>query len=212
MSFRSKRDLEIVLSKLKGFETPSLKLEQYATPSKIAAEWCWAMVMKQEITGKTILDAACGPGILGLGVLLLGAQKVFFVDKDSKIMKVCRENYDLLNEEYELGEAVFVTGDITSFDKNVDIVIQNPPFGTKNEHIDKVFLEKAFSIAPLVYSMHKSSTKQFVQAIARDHGFKITETWEYEFPIKATFKHHTKPVVKIEVGLWRMEKKIINTP
>jgi len=206
MSFRSKRDLEIVLSKLKGFETPSLKLEQYATPSKIAAEWCWVMVMKQEVGGKTILDAACGPGIIGLGLLLLGASKVFFVDKDPKIMTVCQENYDLLNQEYELGEAVFVTGDITSFDQNVDIVVQNPPFGTKNEHIDKVFLEKAFSVAPLVYSIHKLSTKQFVQAIAKDHGFTITETWEYEFPIKAAFKHHTKPVVNIEVGLWRMEK------
>lgn len=206
MSFRSKRDLEIVLSKLKGFETPSLKLEQYETPSKIAAEWCWTMVMKREVDGKVIVDAACGPGILGLGLLLLGARKVFFVDKDPKIMAICIQNYNRLNEEYELGKAEFITEDITLFDEKVDAVIQNPPFGTKNEHIDKVFLEKAFSIAPLVYSMHKLSTKQFVEAMAKDHQFKITETWEYEFPIKAVFKHHRKPVMKVEVGLWRMEK------
>lgn len=206
MSIRSQRDLEIILSKLKGFETPSLELEQYATPSRIAAEWCWAMAMKREVVGKTILDAASGPGILGLGLLLLGARKVFFVDSDPKIMAICMQNYKTLNDEYELGEAEFITRDITLFDHKVDVVVQNPPFGTQHEHIDKVFLEKAFSVAPLVYSMHKSSTKPFVQAMAKDHEFKITETWEYAFPIKAMFKHHTKPVVRVEVGLWRMEK------
>ena len=35
MSIRSKRDLEVILSKLKSFEKPSLTLEQYPTPSHI---------------------------------------------------------------------------------------------------------------------------------------------------------------------------------
>ena len=72
---------------------------------------------------------------------------------------------------------------------------------------DKVFLEKAFSVAPLVYSMHKTSTKQFVEAVARDHGFVITHFTRYDFPIKAAFDFHKKPVMDIDVGLWRMEKR-----
>jgi predicted RNA methylase len=30
--------------------------------------------------------------------------------------------------------------------------------------------------------------------------------WRYDFPIKKQFEHHKKPVQKIDVGLWRMEK------
>lgn len=207
MTIRSKKDLEIVLSKLKNFEQPSYELEQYATPSPIAAEWIWTMAMKGEVAGKIILDAACGPGILGVGLLLMGAKKIYFVDKDEKAMQLCRDNYHAVQEEYEVGEAVFMVSNISIFDGEVNLVVQNPPFGTKQEHADKRFLEKAFAAAPIIYSMHKWSTKKFVEAIAQDHGFTITDVWRFEFPIKAAFKFHQKPKVFIDVGLWRMEKK-----
>ena len=207
MTIRSKRDLDVVLSKLHSYEQPSFRLEQYPTPSHIAADWIWAMAMRGEVAGKVILDAACGPGILGIGLLLLGAKRVFFVDKDQKIMAVCRVNYKQIKDEYDVGEAVFIAHDITLFAEEVAIVVQNPPFGTKEAHADKKFLEKAFSLAPIVYSMHKYTTKRFVEAISKDHGFRIMDVWRYEFPIKAAFAFHEKPVKKIDVGLWRMEKE-----
>lgn len=207
MPIRSQRDLSIVLSELKNFENPSFELEQYATPPSIAAEWIWTMAMKKEVVGKIILDAACGPGILGIGLLLMGAKKIYFVDKDEKVMRICMENYNQIKEEYEIGEAVFMVHDISLFDAEVDIVVQNPPFGTKQEHADKKFLEKAFAVASIVYSMHKWSTLKFVEAISSDHGFVITDAWRFEFPIKAVFKFHEKPKVLIDVGLWRMERK-----
>ncbi len=207
MSIRSKKDLEIILSKLKGFEKPSYQLEQYATSSSIAAEWTWNMAMNGEAVGKTILDAACGPGILGLGLLLLGAKHVIFVDKDTEALRICQQNYTALAEEYELGKAEFIISDIRLIDVQADVVVQNPPFGTKDEHIDKSFLEKAFQTAGIVYSMHKYSTKRFVEAIAKDYKFKLTHLWQYDFPIKAVFAFHEKPVKKIDVGLWRMEKE-----
>ncbi len=206
MSIRSKKDLEMVLSKLKSFEKPSYQLEQYPTPSSIAAEWIWTMAMRSEVSGRTILDAACGPGILGIGLLLMGAKKIIFVDKDSQIMQTCQQNYNSIKEEYEIGEAEFIVTDIQLIDLRADFVVQNPPFGTKNEHIDKLFLEKAFSTAKIVYSMHKYSTQKFVEAIAKDFNFTITHLWRYDFPIKATFAFHEKPVKNVDVGLWRMEQ------
>jgi len=206
MSIRSKKDLEVELSKLKGFKEPSFQLEQYETPSHIAADWVWNMAMQSEVAGKTILDAACGPGILGFGLLLMGAKKVFFLDKDEKVMQICTENYNKLKEEYELGEAEFIIEDISLFDADVDLVVQNPPFGTKEKHIDKKFLEKAFSVTKVVYSMHKHSTKKFVEAISKDYEFEITHFWRYSFPIKSTFEFHKKPVKMVDVGLWRLAK------
>ena len=206
MAIRSKRDLEVILSKLRGFEKPSLTLEQYPTPSNIAAEWVWNMALKGEVAGKVIADAGCGPGIIGIALLLLGARKVIFIDKDQEIMPICRQNYEKIKEEYEVGTAEFIAHDFSLFDGNADLVVQNPPFGTKQEHADKKFLEKAFSIAPIVYSMHKWSTQKFVEAICKDSGFTITDVWRYEFPIKAVFTFHEKPKQLIDVGLWRMEK------
>lgn len=206
MSIRSKRDLEVILSKLKTFEKPSLALEQYPTPSTIAAEWAWNMALKGEVAGKTIVDAGSGPGIIGIGLLLLGARKVIFIDKDPEIMLVCQQNYERIKEEYEISTAEFIAHDFSVFDGEADIVVQNPPFGTKQEHADKKFLEKAFATAHIVYSMHKWSTQKFVEAISKDYDFRITEVWRYEFPIKATFTFHEKPRQMIDVGLWRMER------
>ena len=206
MSIRSKRDLEVILSKLKSFEKPSLTLEQYPTPSHIAAEWVWNMALKAEVAGKTIVDAGSGPGIIGIGLLLLGARKIIFIDKDPETIQICQQNYETIKGEYEIGQAEFIAHDFSIFDGEADIVVQNPPFGTKQEHADKKFLEKAFATAPIVYSMHKWSTQKFVEAICKDFGFLITDLWRYEFPIKAVFKFHEKPVQLIDVGLWRMEK------
>ncbi|MBT5342461.1 methyltransferase [Candidatus Woesearchaeota archaeon] len=203
---RSKKDLEVQLSKLKNFSEPSLELEQYATPDTIAADWIWQMALRGEVAGKTFLDAASGPGIIGIALLLMGAKKIYFVDMDESAMKLCMDNYNQIKEEYEIGEAEFIINDISLFDEEVDITVQNPPFGTKTEHADKKFLEKAFSVSKVVYSMHKYSTKAFVEAIAKDFEFEITNFWRYDFPIKATFMHHKKPVKMVDVGLWRMEK------
>jgi len=206
MGIRSQKELAIELSKLKIFDDPKIKLEQYPTPSHIAAEWIWNMALKAEVAGKRFLDAGCGTGIIGLGLLLMGAKKVYFLDADQAAIKLCQENYSALKEEYDLGQADFINQDINLFDGDVDIVVQNPPFGTKDEHADRRFLEKAFSLAPIVYSMHKASTLKFVEAISRDYGYRIIEEWHFEFPLKSTFKFHEKPVKYIDVILVKLQK------
>jgi putative methylase len=204
MTIRSQQDLELALSKLQDFKEPSFLLEQYSTPAHIAAAWVWDMALRGEVAGRTILDAACGPGILGLGLLLMGANKVYFLDKDTAAINICQENYQALYNTYEIAKAEFIHEDITLFDQTVDIVVQNPPFGTKNTHIDKTFLEKAFTLSPLIYSMHKFTTIAFVEAITRDHNYLITHVRRFDFPIKARFEFHEKPVKNIDVGLWRI--------
>ena len=202
----TKKRLAVELSKLKGFENVDVKLEQYATPSEIAADWLWKAAFKHDITGKVSVDAACGPGILGCGALLLGAKKVYFVDKGAESVRLAQENVDKLRKEYEIGESEFVCCDIAQFDKKIDTVLQNPPFGTKVRHQDKLFLEQAFTVGKTIYSMHKISTRSFVEAIALDYCFKITDLWEYDFGIKQSLPWHRRKKYVVKVGLWRMEK------
>ena len=90
MEIRSKKALEIELSRLKGFIIAKVSSEQYITPSSIAAEVLWKAHLLGEVRDKTIVDLGCGSGILGIGALLLGAKKVIFVDNDDskKILRI----------------------------------------------------------------------------------------------------------------------------
>ncbi len=207
MSFSSKREFELLLAKVADFAKPQMRLEQYATPASIVSSWLWGMAMRDEIEGRIVLDAGCGPGILGLGCLLLGAKQVYFVDCDPVVVEQARVQYGALCEEYELGEAEFIVGSITQFELPVDVVVQNPPFGTKVKHADKFFLEKAFALAPMVYSLHKFTTSAFVLAIARDYSFEAAVIERFSYPLRAQFAFHTKKIERIDVSLWRFEKK-----
>ena len=117
----TKSRLAIKLSKLKSFESPKIRAEQYMTDSETAAEMLWFAYMRGDISGKTIADFGCGTGILGIGAILLGAEKVFFIDNDEDAIKICKEN--LGNEK----KGEILSSDVASFDKKSDVVIENPP-------------------------------------------------------------------------------------
>ena len=202
----SKKALEVLLSSLEGFIEPKVRVEQYSTEADIAAEVLWNAHMKGDI-GKVSVDLGCGTGILGLGLLALGAEKVHFIDSDQKVMDIARQNLTILESECKgVGKAVFTCQDVVDFNEPVDLVIQNPPFGTKVRHNDKIFLKKAFEVGKIVYSFHKSSTKSFVEAFSSDNNFKITYVFDFSYPLKATMSHHTKRIQKIEVSCFRFEK------
>lgn len=197
----TKKQLAIQLSKLKAFENPKLLLEQYPTDSEIAATVLWDALMKGEIAGKIVADFGAGTGILGIGALLLGAKHVYFVEIDTPAVQVLKENLKMIDNAKKY---TILTTNINKFNKTVDTVLQNPPFGTRQIHADKPFLEKAFSVASVVYSFHKTTTEAFVRAIADDFGFKISERYSFLFPLRHTYSHHTKKTEKIDVTCYRL--------
>src|SRR3989338_6651536 len=178
----SKKALAVLLSRLEGFNEPKVMAEQYATDSEVAAEVLWGAFMKEDI-GKVSVDLGCGTGILGIGLLALGAERVYFVDSDENALEIAKKNVlNMKSEGYIDGGAIFKLQDINDFNEKADLVVQNPPFGVKVKHMDKVFLKRAFEISRLVYSFHKSEGKGFVVAFSRDNGFKITDVFDFEFP------------------------------
>jgi putative methylase len=197
----SKSSLAIELSKLKVFDQANVSLEQYPTDSEIAATILWQAKMNNDIEDKIIADLGAGTGILGIGALLLGADYVYFVEKDEKAIEILKENLNNLNIEDNFK---IINSEIQEFNKKVDLVIQNPPFGTKEKHADKLFLEKAFEITTKIYSFHKTSTKVFIEKISEDHNFKIKEQIDFKFPLKATQKFHKKRIENIEVSCFKL--------
>ena len=203
----NKKELELILSQVAEFDDPKVKLEQYATDATIAADCLWNAFSDKNIKSKVIADLGAGPGIFGLGALILGAKKVYFVEIDKNAIKLAKQN--LKKVESIVGKKLnteFFNMDIKEFTKKVDVVIQNPPFGTREKHDDKLFLESAFAIAPVVYSFHKTTSKSFISALSKDYCYSSKLIHEFEFPIRATMKFHKKKVEKIDVGCWKFVK------
>lgn len=202
----SKGRLAIILSKLKQFSGANAKEEQYTTDSELTAEVLTQGATLGDFADKEVVDLGAGTGILGIGALLLGAKEAVFVDKDEKVLKIAEENYENVKKEHPVGKALFVNKDIIEFSHNADTVVMNPPFGTKKAHADREFLDKAFKTAPIVYSFHKTTTRQFVEAFSRDSGYRITHSWNLEFPLKKTMSFHEKKIKKIEVTAYRFQQ------
>ena len=204
--FVTKSRLAIILSGLGGFQGPKVRQEQYLMDSEIGASVLWNSYLLKDIEGKVIADLGCGTGILGIGALLLGAKSVFFVDSDKKALKTAENNISKVkSEDYNIGNAEFVCQDISKLEVRADLVLQNPPFGTKLRHNDIYFLENAMKISPVVYSFHKSETKSFLQRFCMEKNAKITHVWDFKFPLKATFKFHRRQIHRINVSCLRIE-------
>jgi len=214
MQIRSKSNLAVILSSLKGFEIGKVreKLEQYQTDPEIAAEVLWFAGINKDISGKVIVDLGCGTGILGIGALMLGAKKVIFVDIDEKVIETAKQNLAFVENETGIKlskKSNFVVEDVKKFAmKDVDLVLQNPPFGVKIKHADRVFLEKAMELSPVIYSFHKIESRDFIDRISRDKGYKIMHFWSFDFPLKMMLTHHKRKIHRIKVGCWRLEKLI----
>ena len=218
-NMRSKKQLEMKLSRVRGFLNSKVSSEQYITPSDIASEVLWKAYMDGDIEGKMIIDLGSGTGILGIGCLLLGAKKVIFVDHDKEALDICKENLRLLESECETGnpwERDLVPEDISSYSESItskntesgtndgstkfDTVVTNPPFGTKKKHADKEFLIAALNLGKVTYSFHKTSTKDYILQVARANGKEMTERFDFKFMLRNTMKHHTKAKKYVEVS------------
>ena len=204
----SKSELAIVLSKLEGFDDPNVRQEQYTTDSEIGASVIWNAYLLGDIGGKVIADLGCGTGVLGIGALLLGAKKVFFVDLDKKALETVKKNLSKLESESLPCKGAFelVNRDIRGVTVKAEVVLQNPPFGTKVKHQDTVFLEKALETAQIVYSFHKSESKAFLERFSGQKNAKMTHAWRFMFPLKATFSFHRRQIHRIDVTCFRFEK------
>ena len=195
----NKKKLAIELSKLIYLENKKIKLEQYVLDSEIAAEIIFIMNYNNDINDKTIADLGCGNGILGKGCLLLNAGKVYFVDLDKEAINVAQKNVKNRN-------AIFLNEDVKDFNKRADVVVMNPPFGTKVKHVDREFLLKAMEISNKIYSLHKLTSVKFINGLAEDNGFRIVDIVKFNLLLRKSYKFHKKKVKSVDIGLWILDK------
>ncbi|WP_440953340.1 METTL5 family protein [Methanococcoides sp. FTZ1] len=193
------RKLEMLLEKVRGFDSPDVTLEQYSTPAVLAAELLHFAFMKGDIED-TVYDLGCGTGMLAIGAKILGAERVVGFDSDPAALEIARENAEKLGVEVE-----FECKDIRQVRGHAHTVVMNPPFGAQVKGSDRPFLKTAMKVADVTYSIHNSGSLAFVKKFIEPAV--ITEWYNTGFPIKRTFKFHKKDVERIEVEIYRIIKE-----
>ena len=195
-----KKRLEILLSKLKSLQTPKMDLEQYTIPANLAAEMLYiADSIYDDIHGKTVLDLGTGAGRLAIGAQLLGAKRVVAVDVDPSAITVARSNGIELSAKIE-----WVIADIEAIRGSFDTVIMNPPFGTRIQHKDRVFLWKALDVGKVVYSLHKRSTRRYLLDFIASRNGIVHGLFEFDLEIPHMFNFHEEEKYSVEVDLYRI--------
>jgi len=194
-----KKHLEMLLEQVEGFKTPHPSKEQYSTPATVAAELLHIAFMKGDIID-TIYDLGCGTGILSIGAKLLGAEKVIGFDDDRDALEIARANANKFNTEVE-----FVCSPIDEICGKAHTVVMNPPFGAQVKGSDRPFLRKALEVSSVVYSIHNAGSAEFIKRFISPSV--ITDRRIIDFPLKRTFRFHTKEIQVIKVEIYRIEKR-----
>lgn len=203
------KKLEEFLQTVDGFEKPKVYLEQYITPSHIAARVLYSIQTNyDDLENKLVLDLGSGPGMLSIGAALLGANYVVGVELDLDAIKVFQENV----RGFELENVDCVQWDVLSLDGlcnilKFDTVLMNPPFGTKqNNGVDMNFLRIALKIAKQsVYSLHKTATRDHIKKKAVEWNVKACVVAELRYNLPRTYKFQKRTSVDIAVDLWRFD-------
>jgi len=200
------KELESHLQQVEEFEKPKILLEQYPTRPHIAA--CMLHTMAAtfgDVEDKIVADLGCGCGVLSLGCVMLGAGFVTGFDIDNEALDLFSQNI----EEFEMDNIDMINIDIKDlgegWNDKFDTVVMNPPFGTKhNKGLDMVFLKTGISMARnAVYSLHKTSTRDYVLRKAKEWGVTPQVLAELRYDLPATYKHHKKSSVDIQVDFIR---------
>uniref|UniRef100_A0A7S3JT13 Methyltransferase small domain-containing protein n=1 Tax=Aureoumbra lagunensis TaxID=44058 RepID=A0A7S3JT13_9STRA len=204
-------ELESALGELEAvFENGKIELEQYPTSAHLAARIVHvADSTFDDIQNKNIVDLGTGTAVLACACALSGAGHVLGIDIDVDALAMAEKNREKINAQDTID---FVCADIHKSlplqTKRAHTCIQNPPFGTRLKGADVIFVKAAIaSVTCAVYSLHKTSTRDFILANANNWGAKggAAVLAELVFDIPKLYDFHTKQSADIRVDLIRFD-------
>ena len=190
------------ISKMNGFKSPIIELEQYTTQGSLAARWIrLAKDMGDMQTGCTVADLGCGTGVLGLGALFCGASAAIMVDIDQSALDIVHDNAGSagLSENVEI-----ICSDVAAANlEHTDLILCNPPWGTQKMGADAPFFEAIRNAGVPAYVLHSSDAKH-VAARFDSWGWYVHEMFSEQFDLGSSHTHHTRRRVTTQATLWRL--------
>lgn len=200
-----KRDLELILERIPGFKSPRRDLEQYQTPSWLAAEIAFTAALKGDI-GWLASDLGCGTGRIAAALAIMGAGEVLCIDISCRDLEDAASNLEAVGVR---GRVELLCWDVyTGPPRRLGLVVMNPPYGVHRRGADLVFLEAAMEASDVIYSLHKYNRKslELIKAKASEKGFRAEVLGVYKMEIPATFETHRRRIYRFPVALIRLSR------
>jgi predicted RNA methylase len=195
-----KHNLVIKLQTVAPHPQPKVALEQYTIPADLAAEILFRACYEfGDIQGKSVIDLGTGTGRLALGASILGAEYVVGAELDLLALDVAARSCRRLGLKTD-----WVLADIETLRGPVDTVVMNAPFGTKRPHADLRFIQTALRIGKVIYSIHKTSTRNHLNRWFREHDTKAEVVMTTKMEIRHQFSFHKKRSHYVDVDVYRI--------
>ncbi|ADM12113.1 putative methyltransferase [Encephalitozoon intestinalis ATCC 50506] len=189
------KKLKMELSKVEDFSKMSVGLEQYMTPPDIAASMISIIHSTyDDIEGKSILDLCCGTGMLSFACSYFSPSYILGVDLCPLALSVFKQNNLKFKANVDLLRCSI--DDLTFINEKFDTAVINPPFGTKIKHADIKAVDKALELCDVVYSLHKTSTREYI--VARYPSAEVLAKIKYELPRRHDFHKKDKKIVEVD--------------
>lgn len=119
-----------------------------------------------KISQSTILDIFSGSGSFGIECLSRGSSKVFFIEKEKKIIEILKKNLqnDILDDNYKIFNQDFTNINLKNSVKDkIDLVFIDPPF--KFNFFKEIFIklkDLSEQIAQSIIIVHYENKNNFV--------------------------------------------------
>ena len=210
----NKKQLISIIQNTESFTTPKVELEQYCIDALSAVDIIYFAGFEfNDINNKLVIDLGSGTGRLSIASAFLKPSMVLSVDIDLLALNILKENIFRLGLENVIlplcNDVNYLEFSKEPLFSNLKITtIMNPPFGVQKRTADRIFLEKAFSISDVVYSIHLAGEKvfNFISKFCEKYNWHIDNFFPYEMILERSFQFHTKKVKSIDVNIFRFVK------
>lgn len=198
------RRLAMMLSRLEKIKSPSIELEQYCTDGEIAARWLSDISAFGDLyAGCTVVDLGAGNGLLGLGAMVLGAERAILIEADQAACDAAKYNAEKMGFSDSVEVIQAIIGDDSIDIGSADVVISNPPWGRQSPRADRPFLDSILSARLPSHLMH-SAEATHVGPLFEEHGWSVERYGEVDFPLPAMYAHHSRERGKTRAAFWRL--------
>ena len=167
-----------------------------------------------DIENKILFDLGAGTGRLSIASAYFRPKFIISIDIDPFALHILKRNTLKLELDHIISP---LCADIGSFEilrsnffgKTQITTIMNPPFGVQKRKADRKFLEQAFKLSNVIYSIHLANDKvhQFILDYISKFNWHVDYAFPYKMVLERSFYFHTKKVKKIDVTIYRFIKK-----
>jgi putative methylase len=211
----NKKEIIFKIQNTETFSNPKVDLEQYTIDASCAVDIIFFAGFEfNDIHQKLIIDLGTGTGRLSIASTFFLPIYVLSVDIDINALSILKKN----TKKLQLEDIILpICTDVKNFEisksllpKNLKITtIMNPPFGVKKRSADRIFLERAFAISDIIYSIHLANkgVNNFISKFSRKNNWKIDHILPFNMILEKSFEFHRYKKKMIDVNLYRFIRK-----